>query len=248
MTSRTRLAAALASVLILAGCTSPGGQEKEVVVYAAASLNAVFTRLGSDFEATHPGVAVKLSFDGSANLVDQLIAGAPADVLATADRPNMDRAVAAHLISGDPRVFTTNVLTLIVPAGNPAGITGLNSSLDGKKLVVCADGVPCGSATASLARILGVTLHPVSEETKVTDVRAKVETGQADAGVVYTTDARAAGDSVETIPIEHADEARNDYLIGVPTSADEPALAQEFIAYVTGDAGREVLAAAGFGG
>ena len=248
MTARG-LAATLASVLLVAaGCASPQGRHQELVVYAASSLNSVLTELGTEFGADHPDVAVKLSFDGSATLVDQLAAGAPADVLATADQPNMARAVTAGLVSGTPQVFTTNVLTLIVPTGNPAGITGLDASLDGTKLIVCADGVPCGSATTKLAGILGVTLHPVSEETKVTDVRAKVETGQADAGIVYTTDAKAAGDKVEAIPIPRADEARNDYLIGVPAAATQPDLAREFIAFVTGDRGREVLAAAGFGG
>ncbi len=247
MTVRTRLAAALAFVLLVAGC-SPATREQELIVYAAPSLDAAFTQLGSDFEAAHPGVAVKLSFDGSATLVGQLVAGAPADVLATADRSSMQRAVTDHLISGTPRVLTTDVLTLIVPAGNPAGITGLDHSLDGKKLATCADAVPCGSATSRLARLVGVTLHPVFEESRVSDVRARVETGQADAGIVYTTDATAAGSTVETIRIAHADEVRDDYLIGVPTSADEPDLAEEFVAYADGAQGREVLAAAGFGG
>ncbi len=248
MRLRTGTCAALASVLLATGCATPASQRTEVVVYAAASLNSVFTRLGTEFEASHPGLSVKFSFDGSATLLDQLSAGAPADVLATADEPTMAKAVTAHLIGGAPTVFATNVLTMIVPAGNPAGITGLDRSLEGRKLVVCADGVPCGSATRKLAGLLGVTLHPVSEETKVTDVRAKVETGQADAGIVYVTDARASGDAVESIPIAHADQARNDYLIAVPTSATQPVAAAQFIEFVTGSSGRTALADAGFGG
>lgn len=249
MKTRTRIAAALAAALLLTGCSSgqPAAQKTEVVVFAAASLTQTFTELGKDFEAGHPNTAVKFSFDGSATLVDQLKSGAAVDVLATADKPNMDKAVAAGLIEGTPQQFTTNVLTLIVPKGNPAKITGLDSSLEGKKLVVCADGVPCGSAAKKLAAALGVTLTPVSEESKVTDVRTKVESGQADAGIVYVTDAKASGDKVETIAIAGAEKARNEYLIGVPKSAKQAELAKAFIELVNGAKGQEVLKAAGFG-
>ncbi len=184
----------LTATLLLTSCApaSSGSGTSELVVFAASSLNPAFATLGKDFEAAHPGVTVKFSFDGSAALVDQLKAGAPADVFASADTSNMDKASTAGLIGGSPAQFTTNVLTLITPKGNPAGITGLDRSLDGKKLVICADGVPCGTATKKLAAALGLTLKPVSEETKVTDVRTKVESGQADAGIVYVTDARAS--------------------------------------------------------
>jgi molybdate transport system substrate-binding protein len=244
---RTGLAGVLA-LLVLPACAAPASsQPTEVVVFAAASLTGTFTELGKTFEGSHPGVTVKFSFDGSAALVDQLKAGAPADVFASADRPNMEKATEAGLMTGTPEQFTTNVLTLIVPKGNPAGITGLDASLQGTKLVVCAVGVPCGSATSKLAEALGVTLSPASEETKVTDVRAKVESGQADAGIVYVTDAKASGDKVETIPIAGADKARNDYLIGTAKAGKQAALGAEFIALVKGEQGQQVLAAAGFG-
>ncbi len=245
-----RILAGMAVVLLLTGCApaSAGSGSTELVVFAAASLNPTFATLGTEFEAAHPGVAVKFSFDGSAALVDQLKAGAPADVFASADKANMDKATTAGLIAGTPAQFTTNVLTLIVPTGNPAGITGLDKSLDGKKLVICADGVPCGTATKKLATALGITLKPVSEETKVTDVRTKVESGQADAGIVYVTDAKASGAKVETLPIAAADKARNDYLIGTVKASKQASLAAEFVSLVTGDRGQEVLKAAGFGG
>jgi molybdate transport system substrate-binding protein len=244
-----RVFAAAASTLLLTACTpAPGSAGTEVVVFAASSLNPTFATLGKDFEAAHPGVTVKFSFDGSAALVDQLTAGASADVFASADSANMDKANTAGLLSGTPTPFTTNVLILITPKGNPAGITGLDQSLTGKKLVICADGVPCGSATKKLAAALGVTLKPVSEETKVTDVRTKVESGQADAGIVYVTDAKASGDKVETIPIAGTEKARNQYLIGVPKASKQAALGAQFIELVTSDQGQQALKAAGFGG
>jgi molybdate transport system substrate-binding protein len=226
--------------------TTPTSTKTELVVYAASSLSDTYTALGTSFEAAHPGVTVKFSFDGSSTLVDQLKQGAPADAFASADRPNMDKATTANLMAGTPRLFATNILTIIVPKGNPAGITGLDSSLDGKKLVVCADGVPCGTATSKLATLLGVTLKPVSQETKVTDVRAKVESGQADAGVVYVSDAKASGSKVETIAIKNADQVRNEYLVGVVAASKNSALATQFVEWVTGAEGQRVLSGAGF--
>jgi molybdate transport system substrate-binding protein len=243
-------AALLLTPVLLTSCApaSSGGGRTDLVVFAASSLNPAFATLGKEFESAHPGVTVTFSFDGSAALVDQLKAGAPADVFASADTANMAKATTAGLIGDSPVRFTTNVLTLIVPKGNPAGITGLDKSLDGKKLVICADGVPCGTATRKLAAALGITLKPVSEETKVTDVRTKVESGQADAGIVYVTDARASGTRVETLPITGADKARNEYLIGTVRASTRAPLAAEFVALVTGERGRQVLQAAGFGG
>jgi len=238
---RRRLLSGLAATLLLlttalTSCApaSSGGGTTDLVVFAASSLNPTFATLGKEFEAAHPGVTVRFSFDGSAALVDQLKASAPADVFASADKANMDKAGTAGLIGNSPTQFTTNVLTLITPKGNPAGITGLDTSLDGKKLVVCA--------------ALGVTLRPVSEETKVTDVRTKVESGQADAGIVYVTDAKVSGTKVETLPITGADKARNEYLIGTVKASTQASLAAEFVALVTGERGQQVLKAAGFGG
>lgn len=234
------------TLLLLCACAPSSRSSTELVVYAAASLSDSYASLGQSFEAAHPGVTVKFSFDGSAALADQLKQGAPADVFASADRPTMDKATTANLMSGTPSVFATNTLTLIAPQGNPAGITGLDSSLVGKKLVVCADGVPCGTATTKLATFLGVTLKPVSQETKVSDVRAKVESGQADAGVVYVTDAKAAGSKVDVIAIPKADQVKNDYLVGVVATSKNSTLASQFVALVTGDEGRQVLSGAGF--
>lgn len=235
---------------LLAGC-APGGDDdnatQTLTVFAAASLTGAFTELADDFEQTNPGVEVRLSFDGSSGLVDQIAGGAPADVFASADLTNMARAVDDGLVAGEPTVFATNVLTLITPPGNPAGITGLDDSLDGTRLVVCADGVPCGTATRALAEHAGVDLRPVSEESKVTDVRGKVASGEADAGIVYATDARAADDEVQQIPIAGAEAFPNEYPISVVEGAADPVLAQSFVDSVTGPVGLAVLKHFGFG-
>jgi molybdate transport system substrate-binding protein len=243
-----RTLVALTALATLTAC-SPAlatTQSTELVVFAASSLSDTYTSLGKTFEASHPGVTVAFSFDGSSALVDQLAQGAPADVFASADRTNMTKATTANLVSGTPSGFATNTLTLIVPPGNPAAITGLDASLSGKKLVVCAEGVPCGSATAKLAKLLGVTLTPVSQETKVIDVRGKVESGQADAGIVYVTDAKASGSKVDTIAIAKADQVKNEYVLGVLAVSKHADLASQFVALVTGSEGRKALSAAGF--
>lgn len=259
--SAARIAAAATAVGLAAGLAACGagdgdsdgdgedGDERTLTVFAAASLQKPFEAIAERFEEDNPGVDVVLSFDGSQSLVDQLGAGAPADVLATADARTMARAEDAGTVRV-PQEFATNTLTLIVPAGNPAGVTGLDSSLDGAKLVVCAPEVPCGAATEQLEANAGVELAPVSEESKVSDVRGKVESGQADAGIVYRTDA-AAATGVEAIDVEGADQAVNDYPIAVTAEAGEDGQrfsdAETWIRAVLSDWGRDILADAGFG-
>ena len=209
----------------------------DAIVFAAASLNTVF-----------PDIAdAKYSFDGSSGLVDQLKGGAPADVFASADKKNMDAAVEAGLMDGAPVMFATNYLVLVTPADNPAGITGFDASLEGTKLVICAPDVPCGAATVEAADANSLTLPPVSEEAKVTDVLGKVTAGEADAGLVYATDATGAGDKVKVFEVPGAKEDPNTYWIGKVKGAPTPDQADAFIAAITGAEGQAKLAAFGFG-
>lgn len=232
------------------GATGDGNGERTLTVFAAASLQKPFEAIAERFEADNPGIDVVLSFDGSQNLVDQIGSGAPADVLATADARTMARAEDAGTVR-TPQEFATNTLTLIVPKGNPAGVTGLNQTLDYAQLVVCAPEVPCGAATDALEEKSGIDLRPVSEESKVSDVRGKVESGQADAGIVYRTDAAAAGDRVEAIDIAGADEVINVYPIAVTASAGADGRrfgdSETWIRAVLSDWGRQIMADAGFG-
>ena len=212
----------------------------EVTVFAAASLQDAFQELATSFEAAHAGVHITFDFQGSQDLVTALDGGSPADVLATANNSTMTDAANKGLV-GEQTEFATNVLTLIVPAGNPAGVTGINDgSLDKADLVVCAPEVPCGEATQKLAAELGVTLNPVSEEQKVTDVRGKVESGEAQAGIVYTTDAAKAGDKVEAIALP-PNSVINHYPIALTKSAANSQAAQAFIDYVLSPEGQKVL-------
>ena len=217
----------------------------KVTVLAAASLQGAFEEIEKTVEKDNPGLDVTFDFQGSQDLVSSLAGGNSADVLATANNSTMKTAAEQKLV-GDQTEFATNVLTLIVPKGNPKKITGLDSSLDGANLVICAPEVPCGEATQKLSSALGVTLNPASEEQKVTDVRGKVESGEADAGIVYTTDAAAAKDKADKIDIPDGGVV-NHYPIAQTANPENAAGAKVFIDAVTGKTGQEVLAKYGFG-
>ncbi len=260
---RTAIAAvSLLSVVSLAACgggasnsstgaasgAASAGAEKatgKVTVLAAASLQDAFEEIEKTVEKDNPGLDVSFDFQGSQDLVTSLSGGNSADVLATANNSTMKDAADQKLV-GSQTEFATNVLTLIVPKGNPKKITGLDSSLDGANLVTCAAEVPCGEATKKLTNALGVTLNPVSEEQKVTDVRGKVESGEADAGIVYTTDAAAAKDKADKIDIPDGGVV-NHYPIAQTANPENAAGAKVFIDAVTGKTGQEILAKHGFG-
>lgn len=245
MTRGTRALAA--AVLLAGGLTGCGGTSdaESITVFAAASLSAPFTELAEKFE-TENGVEVKLNFAGSSDLVAQVQQGANADVFASADEATMEKLVADDLTEGDPQDFASNTLTIAVPPGNPAGIETLaDLTNDGVTLVICASAVPCGAAAAKVEEAAGLDFTPVSEEQSVTDVLGKVRAGEADAGLVYVTDVAGAGDTVEGIDFPESEAAVNTYPIAVVEGADDE-WAQEFMEFVLGALGQEVLAEAGF--
>jgi molybdate transport system substrate-binding protein len=193
-------------------------------------------------------VKVEFSFGGSSDLVTQIQEGAPADVFASADTATMDKLVGDDLAGADPQDFATNTLEIVVPPGNPAGVTSFQDLAEkGLNLVICAPEVPCGAAARSVAENAGVTLSPVSEEQSVTDVLAKVTSGEADAGLVYVTDVKAAGDQVEGITFPESGSVVNTYPIAPVQGTDQADLAQEFVELVLGDTGQKILGDAGFG-
>lgn len=268
-TRRTSIAALAAAILLLAGCAvgaGPGGGTDaetgvaesesgsagpdisgEVTVFAAASLKTGFDELAAEFERRHPVVTISpISYDGSSTLATQLIEGAPADVFASADETNMRKVVDAGL-AATPDVFATNRLTLLVPAGNPGSIAGLADLADEERTVVlCAPAVPCGAASETLLSDAGVIASVDSYEQNVTAVLTKVASGEADAGLVYVTDA-ALTDDVETVDTPGADDVVNRYPIAALADARSPEAAEAFVAYVLSADGQAVLRRLGFG-
>ncbi len=242
-----RVTSVLVGLLVLAGCTTTPENSRHLTVFAAASLKSVFTELGKRFEDANPGTTVEFSFAGSSDLVTQLTQGAPADVFASADTTNMSRAVDAGLLHGDPVDFATNTLTIVTAPGNPKGIKSFADLVTpGISVVVCAPQVPCGAATEKVEKATGVTLHPVSEESAVTDVLGKVTSGQADAGLVYVTDAKGAGAAVAAVAFGESADAVNTYPIATLKDSGDIETAQRFVDLVVSPEGQEVLSEAGF--
>jgi molybdate transport system substrate-binding protein len=239
------LGLALVALLPLSACGG-GGDGTTITVLAASSLTESFTELADTFEADHPGVNVKLAFDSSATLAQQAVDGAPADVLATADTATMDDARDA--LSSDPEPFATNTMVLAVPKDNPADVSGFADLGTGDiSFVACVPTAPCGKVAAALLDDNAITLPPASLEVDVKSVLAKVTSDEADAGLVYATDAVAAGDEVESFEIPHAPEELTSYPIATLAQAHDDALARQFVDLVTSAEGRQALADAGFG-
>jgi molybdate transport system substrate-binding protein len=245
--------AAFATGLALAGCGSAGSgasapDRTPVTVLAAASLKSVFTKLEPQFEAANPGADLRFSFGGSSELAQQIVNGAPADVFASANEAQMKVIQDAGKVASTPKPFVTNVLTIVVPPGNPKNIQSFaDLAKPGVTEVVCAPQVPCGAATTKIEKATKITLSPASEEQDVLSVLSKVEAGVADAGLVYITDARTAPGKVKEINFPEAGQAVNTYPIAAINNAPHAELATAFVAFVLGPDARQQFAEAGFG-
>jgi molybdate transport system substrate-binding protein len=250
-----RRAAMLLTLLLLAACagqTDEGGGETEddqrgLIVLAAASLTEVFQSLEEPFAVLHPNISPKFSFESSSTLVAQVQEGVPADVIATADEETMGELESAGLLEEPPQIFALNELAIIVEAGNPRNVQDLADLADPSlKVVLAAEEVPAGAYARQSLDAAGVEVQPVSLEEDVKAVVSKVSLGEADAGIVYVTDVKAAGSAVSSVPItqEHNVVAR--YPIAVLKDAPNGNHAEDFVDLVLSEDGREALTEAGF--
>lgn len=218
-----------------------------VTVLAAASLTEAFEELGARLADEFPDLEVVFSFGPSSGLVEQVLAGAPADILATADTRTMDDAVAGGAVSGEPTVFARNTLALIVPAGNPGGVTGLaDLAREELRVAICAPEVPCGAAAQRLLQAAGVTAAPDTLATDVKEAASLVALGEADASLVYRTDAAAEGAAVDTIDVPASDQVVNDYPVAMLAGAPNPEAARMVLDAIIGEPGQQILGDAGF--
>lgn len=238
---------------------SPSAPLSELNIFAASSLAVPFTELGKLFQESHPDVRLVFNFAGSQQLARQIIQGAPADVFASADQPQM-AAAAGYLSPAGQQIFARNRLVLIFPLENPAGIASLFDLADpGLKLVLAAPEVPAGQyalqllAQASAAPDFTpefkaeVLKNVVSYEDNVRAVFAKVALGEADAGIVYASDTSGRdGDQVGRLEIPAALNVFAAYLIAPLSAAVHPDMAQAFIDLVLSQPGQAVLAQYGF--
>ena len=231
------------------GASDPaGGLSGSLTVFAASSLTESYTALVDAFMDANPDVDVRLNFAGSAELVAQIAAGAPVDVIATADAASVAAAIDALDASDEPAPqsvrFATSTLQIVVEAGNPLAITSLADLADPDLVVVlCDESVPCGRYAAQALDASKVTLTPASREQSAKAVMSKVLLGEADAGIAYRTDVVAAGDAVIGIALPDALGVMVEYWM----AARDSALAAAFAAFVLGAVGQETLASYGFG-
>ena len=236
-----RALAALVLLLPLTGCG--GDDEQTLTVLAAASLTGTFTELAETFEDENPGVDVVVVFGSSTTLAEQAVDGAPGDVLATADSRAMEVAVDGGATSREPEAFALNELVIVTPSGNPASITGLGSlARSGVDWARCVTSAPCGALAETVLDVRASQAEPVTEEVDVKAVLARVVAGEVDAGLVYRTDALAAGDDVETVETGQG-AASTIYEI---TTLGGSAHASDFVELVRSPDGQAVLRAAGF--
>ncbi|MEN8233649.1 MAG: molybdate ABC transporter substrate-binding protein [Actinomycetota bacterium] len=248
-TCRTGFAGTLAAFLFLAACAGASDSiDDPILVSAAASLTDAFVAMEGAFETSHPGVDVVLNFGGSSMLREQILAGAPADVFASANEANMALIADADIVAGEPVSFATNLLAVAVPAGNPGGVSGLGDFADEELLIgLCAQGVPCGDFGREVLRSAGVTPSVDTEEPNVRALLTKVEAGELDAGLVYVTDVASTNGTVEGIDIPEEENVIARYPIAALADAPNPDGAAAFVAFVLSDDGRAVLAEYGFG-
>jgi molybdate transport system substrate-binding protein len=245
---RARTVAAIGFVLLATGCSSGTSvpSAPTITVAAAASLTDVFAAIGEDFTA-ETGIAVRLTFAGSSTIAEQIRGGAPIDVFASAGISSMAPLIEEQLID-EVVGFATNTLTIAVPPGNPGNVRTL-ADLSNVGVVVCQEQVPCGVATSELLRINSLVISPVSLEPDVRSVLTKIETDEADAGIVYVTDVTdVAGSSGAVVGVEIPASANvsTTYQAGVTTEAAAADAAATFVAFLQKDRAQQLLADAGF--
>lgn len=226
-----------------------------ITVFAAASLRDVFTALGTTFEKEHPGVKAQFNFAGSQELRTQIEQGAPADDFASADTKYMDAARKAGLVDA-PALLAINAPVIVVPADNPGKVKSLADLPTVKRLVIGSPEVPIGNYTLQILERakaqLGadfparVQARVASRELNVRQVLTKVMLGEADAGIVYRTDARSGGDKVRVVEIPAELNVVAEYTIATVARAPHPELARAWVTLVTGPAGQAALEGAGF--
>ncbi|HWH67472.1 MAG TPA: molybdate ABC transporter substrate-binding protein [Gaiellales bacterium] len=247
----------LLALLVAAGCGSGSGSSNggssapsggKLVVFAASSLIDAFPKIATTYQQQQPGWKVEFEFLGSDQLAAQIEQGDPADVFAAASTKYPEQLQSQNLL-GKTTNFATNTLVLATPADNPAGITSVNN-IGNAKLVVGDPSVPIGAYTLTVLDNLGIkpsSLNIVSQEAKVTDIVTKLELGEADAGFIYTSDARTAGDKLKSFKLPASAQATATYPIGIVTGSKNAKAAQQWIDQVMSPQGQQVLVSDGFG-
>ncbi len=220
--------------------------EGKLLVSAAASLTDAFVEIEVEFEAANPDVDVELNVGSSSSLREQIIEGAPADVFASANTSNMDQVVEAGEAEGGD-IFVTNLLQIAVPAGNPAGIVGLEDFANVDLLIgLCAEDVPCGDFARQALGNAGITPAIDTNEPDVRALLTKIEAGEIDAGITYVTDVLSTDGAVDGVAIPEKFNVVAEYPIAALANAPNPAAAAAFVDFVLSNEGQAILVRYGF--
>lgn len=241
-------------LVLVAGCGSddrPGRDDDAVAgelrVSAAASLTDAFAAVGAAFEQVHPAVDVVLNLAGSATLREQVLEGAPVDVLAAANRATMDAVVERGAVAEAPRPFASNRLEIAVPSGNPAAVSGIADFADENLLLgLCAEGVPCGDLAREALAAADVDAAVDTNEPDVRALATKVAEGELDAGIVYATDVAALSERVDGVAVAAPVGGTARYPIAALREAPNPPAAAAFVSFVLSDPGQAILRDHGF--
>ena len=254
MTILARLRLLLVVLAVVVGVGVPAQAEQiqtkriTITVSAAASLSKAYTELGKQFEKANPSIKVRFNFASTTSLVSQIQSGAPTDVFAAADLTSFDKLLASGNVVKSPKVFARNSMQLIVKPSNPLGISSVADLSKASVISLCAKTAPCGVYSATVLSRYGVVI-PESKVTRGIDAAATlnaVSTGDADAAIVYATDALLAKKQVAVIPIPVGKNVKAMYGIGVVRGSKNSKQADAFILFVLSPAGQKVLNAFGF--
>jgi molybdate transport system substrate-binding protein len=249
MNRRWKRIAAVATLAVVASTTACGSHQDHTIsitVYAASSLIKSFTAIGKEFQDANPGYSVEFVFSGSSDLSTALADGADADVFASGDTPNMTTVADAGVLSGPPVPFAQNQLVVVTPADNPGHVSSFaDLTRPGVRVAVCDGQGACGAATELAEQRTGVRLNPELTQPTASGVLKTVTTGKADAGVVFMTDARGAGDSVARFALPGDVDGVTSWIAVIKGTRLEGEAAQ-FMREVTGATGRRILEQNGF--
>ena len=233
-------------LFVIAACSTTG-VEDELLVSAAASLTDALAEIEGVFEDANPGVVVVLNLGSSSALREQILEGAPADVFAPANIPNMEQVSEAGEVAGEAEIFVTNSLQIAVPEGNPARITGLEDFAREELVIgLCAEDVPCGEFGRQALASAGVTPSIDTNEPDVRALLTKIEAGEIDAGITYVTDVISTGGVVGGLDIPEEDNVVAEYPIAVLAGARNPEEAAAFVEFVLSEEGQAILTGYGF--
>jgi molybdate transport system substrate-binding protein len=235
--------------LLLGGCAESSAAEQPTMVFAAASLTAPFEAIAQEFERRHPERKLELHFAGTPQLVVQIREGAPVDVFASADEPNMQRIVDAGQVLSSPRSFARNRLAIVTPKGNPKGIRGLSDlGRPDVRLLLCGPEVPAGRYAREALAKASVAARSLSDEPSVKAVVSKVQLGEVDAGIVYATDAASAAGEVDAVEIPDEHNVVASYPIAVLSAGGNSKTGEELVAFILAPDGQRILRSFGFSG